>query len=607
MNKPLLIAVFLVTALVAVAGQSRSPAAAPGPRPSGTASLAGRLVRDNAPVARALVSINAGDGRADLQTSADDDGRFAFAGLAAARYLIQVSKPGWVTTYYGSARPGRPPGVRVAVDSGARVNLTIPMIPGAVIAARVVDDNGQPIPRLFPRLLESRMVGDRRLITNPSLPQQVGNFELVTDDRGEFRMFGLPPGTYYLVVEPRVATGTRITTSDEVRWAMQPPGDARTPAPALGPIAAYAPIYFPGTHDPSRAEPIVLGPGDIREGLTYRVGFVSVARVSGTVAGLDSTTCAGIVMTELEPKVSLGGIGFRGTASVQRPFTLQDVPPGDYRVTAKSMPCVFGDSAGPPPPQPRLPTKPTLWGETTISVAGQDIDGVSVTLASASSIAGRLVFDGRLLTPPSDPLQVRLQFVTTEGMGAIMTGANPIGVLQTATVETDGSFRIEGLAPGRYLASASWSGMRGADGITGWWFTSLRVGTRDFADRPIDVPPSTEVKDVAVVFRDRIGTVEGILTDAGRPAPEYFVMAFPVERALWTSASRRNAPPVRPGTDGHYKLPGLLAGDYYLAVLTAIDPEDAMDPAFLETLITSAIKITLGDGETKRQDLRVGR
>jgi hypothetical protein len=175
-------------------------------------------------------------------------------------------------------------------------------------------------------------------------------------------------------------------------------------------------------------------------------------------------------------------------------------------------------------------------------------------------------------------------------------------------VAADGSFRVDGLAPDRYIAAATWPGMRTGDGTVGWWLTTILVDGRDLGDGPIEVPPNANVGDVTIAFGDRIGAIEGVLTDAaGRPAPEHFVIAFPVERASWTPASRRMVPPVRPGTDGRFHLAGLLPGEYYLAVVTAVDQDEATDPAFLEAILPGAIRIAVPEGRTVRQDLRIGR
>jgi len=451
-------------------------------------------------------------------------------------------------------------------------------------------------------------------------PASVGFFERSTDDRGEFRLFGLPPGTYYLVVNPTITAGARLTTSAEVRWAMQPPGSPGGPTPAPGAVAGYASLYYPGTPEPASATPIVVGPGEVRDGLVYRVSFVPVARITGMVHRQDGAPAAGAVisMATREMLVSLEGSGRRATADRDGRFVFQNVPPGDYRISARGRSTPAGPApapaaAGAPPGRPTGPVPtatPTLdlWGQADVVVSGQDVTDVGVVLAPASTIAGRLVFDGATSQPPSDLTTVRLQFVAGEALVMAMTGAGSGGALNTATVAADGTFRVEGLPPDRYLVSATWPGMRTGDGTTGWWLTTIQVEGRDLGDAPIDVAPNAAVRDVRITFRDRIAAIEGILTDAaGRPAPEYYVLAFPVERTSWSSLSRRAVPPTRPGTDGRFRLTGLPAGEYYLAVVTSIESDEATDPAFLEALVQGAIRITLAEGETRRQDLRIGR
>ena len=185
-------------------------------RPSGTALLEGRVMRGSSPVIRATVTLDASDGRSKRDTVTDENGRFQFDRLPGGRFLLTATKTGWVPSHYGSPRPGRPPGTPVTIAEGARVSVQMSMIPGSVIAGTIVDEKGRPLARQFPWLLERRLVGDRYVIARVRLPLDVGYFERSTDDRGEFRLFGLPPGTYYLVVSPSIASG-RVTTADEVR------------------------------------------------------------------------------------------------------------------------------------------------------------------------------------------------------------------------------------------------------------------------------------------------------------------------------------------------------------------------------------------------------
>jgi hypothetical protein len=216
------------------------------------------------------------------------------------------------------------------------------------------------------------------------------------------------------------------------------------------------------------------------------------------------------------------------------------------------------------------------------------------------------VFSPGSSKPPADLTQVRLQFIATEALAGAAVAAGSTAAAATGTVDPDGTFRVAGLAPDRYTVAAAWPGMRTGDGLTGWWITNVRVGDLDLGDAPIDVAANATVPDVVITFSDRIGAIEGELTDASnRPAPEYFVLAFPVERSSWTTTSRKLLAPVKPGTDGRFRIGGVLPGDYHLAVVTAVGQEDTGDPAFLEAILPGAIKISVGAGETRRQDLRI--
>ena len=210
-----------------------------------------------------LVSAGLGDSTGNRVAVTDDQGRFEFAGLPSGGYLLTASRLGWVTTYYGSPRPGRPPGVRIVVADGAKADVEVPIVPGSVIAGRIVDENGQPMPRQFPLLLEQRLVGNRQMLARMRLPFGIGYFERQTNDLGEFRLFGLPP-TYHLVVNPSIAAGARMTTQEEVRWALQPPGAA--PARCRLKARWLIRIDVLSRHTGSiRSQPIVVGPGEVKE------------------------------------------------------------------------------------------------------------------------------------------------------------------------------------------------------------------------------------------------------------------------------------------------------------------------------------------------------
>src|SRR6185436_718387 len=96
-----------------------------------------------------------------------------------------------------------------------------------------------------------------------------------------------------------------------------------------------------------------------------------------------------------------------------------------------------------------------------------------------------------------------------------------------------------------------------------------------------------------------------LTTPANAVAPGYFIAAFPADRSLWRWQSRRIAS-ARTGTDGRWILKDLPPGDYLIAALIDLDPDDLLDPSVLDTLAPSAVKVSLADGEQKTQDMRIG-
>jgi len=80
---------------------------------------------------------------------------------------------------------------------------------------------------------------------------------------------------------------------------------------------------------------------------------------------------------------------------------------------------------------------------------------------------------------------------------------------------------------------------------------------------------------------------------------------FPTTSALWLPQSRR-IQGVRPAADGAFTFPGLPPGDYLLAAIDDVEPGEWFDPAFLQRLLPTAMKLTIAEGEQKVQDIRLG-
>ena len=82
------------------------------------------------------------------------------------------------------------------------------------------------------------------------------------------------------------------------------------------------------------------------------------------------------------------------------------------------------------------------------------------------------------------------------------------------------------------------------------------------------------------------------------------VFAFPTNRDWWRTPFRR-VRTARPDFKGQYEIQDLPPGEYFLAALTDLAPDDLRDPDFLGSVAPSGIRITIGPGERKVQNIRL--
>lgn len=184
--------------------------AQPGAAKSGTATISGRVTIEGKPAPGIVVTLmgtDSGQEPRGVKEKTDAEGRFNFAGVMPGNYVITPRAYAHVLAdHVRNTRDGK----RILVMAGETVDgVSFNLVRGGVVTGRVTDEQGRPVVRGYISLLEKRGDGDGRFesITLPFPDIQE------TDDRGVYRLFGVPAGRYLVMV--RMAL-----TSDE--------GSART-------------------------------------------------------------------------------------------------------------------------------------------------------------------------------------------------------------------------------------------------------------------------------------------------------------------------------------------------------------------------------------------
>lgn len=592
---PLLLMVALVFALDLGAQQPRDNLR---PAVTGNARIVGVVVADDdeaRPLRRVRLVISGSELEGSRAAITDDDGVFAFERLPGGRYTLTASKDGYASMAFGalrSGRPGRP--VVLATGEQRRADLRLPR--GAVITGMLRDPQGDPAAGVTIVILSRRFspaTEERRLMAVP-------NTTTVTDDRGIYRVFGLPAGAYAVAALPRLtAAGNAgeiaVVSREEVQRALAEVQERRAsprpgiPAPSRPAVVSaerratvsLAPTYYPGTTFDSRAVLIEVAAGEERRGVDFDVDYVPMATVAGFVT-MPPGMRVQLTLTMADPSSPYQ------TATVASPgldgrFTFRRVPPGHYAVHARAFPSGVRTGA--------TPAESTFWATTEVIVSGEDLDGLAISLEPAVTLAGEIVFDsGTASAPVLEGFRIPLQ-IASRG-----TAFTP---LPSALVDGP-RVTLQGAVPGTYRFNAQPQGIRTRVGR--WWLKSILIDGKEILDEAPVIPPAA--KDLRVTFSDRASELSGVVTGTSGPVTDAFVVVFSAERTSWFLHSRRVAA-VLLNSEGRYVVRNLPAGAYLVAISSDLESNEWFDPEALEVLRERATPVRIGENDVKTQDFRL--
>jgi Carboxypeptidase regulatory-like domain len=513
---------------------------------AGTGSIRGRVVRADTgePLRRVQVHIDewsAKDQSGPTSTMTDAQGRYELTQLPAGTYHLKATRGGYVEVGYGQRRPferGRP--VEVA-DGAVLENIDFAMPVGGVVTGRVVDEIGEAVAQASVSLARRRYVeGERQL---------VGHSGSSTDDRGEFRIYGVPPGEYVMVA--RLET-MDFGSRDRVR---------------------YVPTYYPGTPVANEAQRVTVTAGQEVSGIVIPLGRASTATVRGVVRASGQTPVGPFIFITAR---EIGGPRADGqmamaTAANDGTFNIGGLLPGTYVLEARSM-------------------SDKEFASREVVIEGSDVAGISLTLSEGVTARGRIVFETE--APPEDlrPSQVFVGATLLDhqsgGMGT--TGGPPVA-------RDNWTFELHGLRGRGFIRAGSLT--------EDWQMKRVRREGVDVTDTPLDF--SSDMDNIEIQLTNRATTVSGtVSTDKNEVALDATVILFADDDGKWGPHSRF-IESARPDQHGQFKIRGLPPGKYVAIAVEYLEPGDERDPDLLAGWRRHGMALTLSDGETRALDLKL--
>ncbi len=333
---------------------------------SATASLAGQIKIGETPARGVSVALIAGNRLqntdATTRITTDADGRYKFTNLAAGNYRVNVLSPGFIV--FGTTDLVRN-GQQVVLKDGEVVErIDFMLTRGGVITGKIINTNNRPV---IGEAVNISTVDDAGQQTPFNPPNGTGG--LRTDDRGVYRVYGLPPGRYLISAGQRDGRG----------------------GPGFGASRAYIRTFHPEATDVSQAVPLTVEAGkevsDVDIRLASLETFAAVGRVIeaetgnpviGALIGHSSVRGGG-ARGQMQMPPTPGSTD--GASSEDGTFRIEGLARGSYSVY------VVQDAQN-------LVTSEYYSEPTTFEITGSDATGLEIKLQRGASLNGTVTLDG---------------------------------------------------------------------------------------------------------------------------------------------------------------------------------------------------------------------
>jgi len=517
------------------------------------------------------------------------EGKFAFANVLPGEYrVVAFHRGGYVPAEYGQRTPtGR--GMSFVLAPGQRLaDIQLALTPTGSISGHVYDRDGEPAGRAIVQALRPIYRDGKRVLT---IVQSV-----LTNDRGEYRLFLLPAGAYYVTaktarvpdVEPRIPGIPIAQRPSAVR--ITEPARTVTFEQASGPVVSTrtlptgevadeieVTVYYPGATEADRAARIDLRAGANSDGVDIPTpGPVRGRRIRGIVMSNGQPVAeAGVVAVPRTSDPNLVVPADRSGADGS--FDIAGVVPGSYVLFASDR---------------------NMTGAVPLQVGDVNVDNVVIAVTPGFRLSGRIVVDGQSRNG-SDP-NVAGQHVTLRRDPNIL-GMPSAGPSYSPPPSADGSFVLEGVPPGDFRVTLGFPAPRQSLPPDAY-VKSMLMGAANVLEGGLHL--SGQPRDVLeIVIGANGGRVSGTVVNAGRdPVPNTTVVAVPDANDRQRADRYKS---VSSDGSGRFQIRGLAPGSYTLFAWENVDEGAWQDPDFLRPYEIRGASVRVRDGSDESVQLTV--
>jgi beta-lactamase regulating signal transducer with metallopeptidase domain len=570
------------------------------PQTAEPASVEGFAVQleSGEPLAEVHVELNAPADQSNSRIAKTGrNGQFAFQNVSPGDYRIVAAREGgYLPAEYGQRTPmGR--GLTIQLSAGQKMTgIRISLAQPGSISGRVSDGDGEPVGRAQVQALRTVYLDGQR---SESVIASVA-----TDDRGEYRLYWLPPGQYRVSATPQdirrgwVPVIAKTLASPVTLYTLLSPPVITRRVLDNGEIQeeTQVPTYFPATADFEAASTIDVRAGAGVTGVDITV--VPPARTHHIRGVLISASTARPVANGLVRATSLSDIGNPVGASAQSDrdgrFEISGVLPDRYVVvgTARSdqnMSLPIG----------ALEFGGDLAGSVSVTVGANDLENVSLAVSTGFDVPVKVTIEGRLSN--GGGISFRLRGVPgrsfIEGFMPMRPGTPQWNLLTTS------KFTIEGVKPGDYKFAFFSMGGDPRAGLP-VYVKSIRMGATDVLNGLLRIAGPVE-QPLEIVLSANTSTLEGaVVDDKGEPVPNVSVAVIP------DAPDRMRADLYKAATtdaSGRFHILGVAPGDYRVFSWQDAEGRPWQDSEWLRPYEGRGRPVHLGEGSEENVRLTVIR